>query len=343
MREIEKGLLLAEFFEVDTSKYVPSFIEWIKSREQYLNFEEKYLALKNKKTWKARRFLSYFESINLENCISIQDALIEYGKICYLEKITSEPAYINPLIIENIDSPEMTIGDIQVNFDGRIMTIKELSKLEGFSFERKDELIKEKIANWVKEVEETIIAPIDEYKKYSFYLPKIKLFSLTRTIELIYLILLNAFVLSIYLIKIPQFVDVFSDLNGLKFCVYLLMVGFTLVYDVIYASTMIYRKSKYGYYIKARDSVMEKIYIEKDKTEYNLRMYMYGELAKMGDMDAKISDFAKISKYYPYIGYIRKHLILKKRIKVDKLNVAEITGFIVSLLALIDLIIFMII
>ena len=48
MREIEKGLLLAEFFEVDTSKYVPSFIEWIKLREQYLNFEEKYLALKTK-------------------------------------------------------------------------------------------------------------------------------------------------------------------------------------------------------------------------------------------------------------------------------------------------------
>lgn len=341
MREIEKGVLLAELFDVDTSKYVPSFIEWIKNTDQYISFSQKYELLKNKRTWKARRFYAYFESVALDDCDTIKEAMIEYGKICYLIKITSEPSYINPLIVENIDNPDMTIGDINVMFDGKIMTIRELSLLEGFSFERKDELIKEKINNWIKEVEESILSPIEEYKKYSFYLPKITWFSVPRVIELIYLILLNSFLVTIYLVKIPLFEDIISDINGYKFFVYLLTVGFTLIHDIIYVVTMLGRRIKYGKYKKARDGVLEKIEKEKEKQEMKLRNYMYAQLATMSDMSAKISEFTKISKYYPYIGYIRKHLILKRRIKVDKVNIAEKTATIVTLLCLIAVIVIM--
>ena len=341
MREIEKGVLLAEFFGVDTSKYVPSFIEWIKKTEQYIIFNRKYELLRNKRSWKARRFYSYFESVALEESETIKEAMIEYGKICYLVKITSEPSYINPLIIENIDNPEMSIGDINVSFDGKIMTIRELAQIEGFTFERKDELIKEKINNWIKEVEEAILAPIEEYKTYSFYLPKIKWFSVSRTIELIYLILLNAFLAAIYVIKIPLFENILSDVMSIDFFVYLLAIGFTLVYDLIFIITMIVRRVRYGYYKKARDGVMEDIVKEKEKVEFKLRRYMYAQLATMGDMSEKISTFTKLSKYYPYIGYIRKHLILKKRIVVDKMNIAEKAALIVTLLCLIALIVIM--
>ena len=54
-------------------------------------------------------------------------------------------------------------------------------------------------------------------------------------------------------------------------------------------------------------------------------------------MDALVSDFAKISKYYPYIGYLRKRLSMKKRVKVDSINIGEILGFIVSILCVIAL------
>lgn len=335
MRDIEKGVLLAEFFNTDTSKYVPSFIDWIKSTDVYHQFKKKYSTLNVKRTWKARRYYSYFESINLDEVTTIKDAMIEYGKICYLVKITSESSYINPLIVENIDNPNMTIGDIRIEFDGKIITLRELCKLEGFSFERKEELIKEKIDNWVNEIETSILKPIEEYKNYSFYLPKIKKITASRVFELVYLLIINVFIVLINFIKVPLFSNVFVDIHSLEYCLYLLLLGFVLVYDVIFIITLITRKIRYGYYSKARDGVLEDVFVEKDRCEMKLRSYLYKELATYGNMDSKISEFAKTSKYYQYIGYIRKRISMKKRVKVDKMNVFEKTGLVVTFLVLI--------
>ena len=73
-----------------------------------------------------------------------------------------------------------------------------------------------------------------------------------------------------------------------------------------------------------------------------LRQYVYAELATYGDMDMKVSKFARISKYYQYIGYIRKRIGMKRRMQVDKVNVAEKTGFIITLLTIVTLVILMI-
>ncbi len=335
MRNIEKGVLLAEFNNADTSKYVPSFIKWIKEREVYSLYEKKYLILKRKRTWKARRYLSYFESINLDDVTTIKDAMIEYGKICYLVKISSESSYINPLIIENMDNPDMTIGDIRIEFDGKIITLRELSKLEGFSFERKEEIIKERVDNWVNEIENSIIKPIEEYKEYSFYLPKIKKINVSRIFELVYLLLINAFVILVNFIKVPLFENIFISINSLEFCVYIFICSLVAVYDLIFIVSLIQRKIRYSYYSKARDSVLEDIFVEKDRCEMRLRKYLYKELATYGEMNAKISEFSKTSKYYKYIGYIRKRIAMKKRVKVDKMNVAEKTGFFVTLISVV--------
>lgn len=335
MRDIEKGVLLAEFFDADTLKYVPSFISWIKNTEVYSLYKKKYLILKNKRTWKARRYYSYFESISFDDVTSIKDAMIEYGKICYLVKITSESSYVNPLIVENLDQPNMTIGDIKIEFDGKIINLRQLCKLEGFSFERKEELIKEKVNNWVNEIETSIINPIEEYKQYSFYLPKIKKINKSRIFELVYLLILNTFMIVINFINIPLFSNIFANPNSLECSFYVFFSGLVLVYDLIFIITLINRKIRYSYYSKARDAVLEDIAKEKDKCEIKLRNYLYKELATAGEMNAKISEFSKTAKYYKYIGYIRKRIAMKKRVKVDKMNAFEKSGLIITFLLLI--------
>lgn len=335
MRDIEKGVLLAEFFDADTSKYVPSFISWIKNTEVYSLYKKKYLILKNKRTWKARRYYSYFESISFDDVTSIKDAMIEYGKICYLVKITSESSYVNPLIVENLDQPNMTIGDIKIEFDGKIINLRQLCKLEGFSFERKEELIKEKVNNWVNEIETSIINPIEEYKQYSFYLPKIKKINKSRIFELVYLLILNTFMIVINFINIPLFSNIFANPNSLECSFYVFFSGLVLVYDLIFIITLINRKIRYSYYSKARDAVLEDIAKEKDKCEIKLRNYLYKELATAGEMNAKISEFSKTAKYYKYIGYIRKRIAMKKSVKVDKMNAFEKSGLIITFLLLI--------
>ena len=335
MRDIEKGVLLAEFFDADTSKYVPSFISWIKNTEVYSLYKKKYLILKNKRTWKARRYYSYFESISFDDVTSIKDAMIEYGKICYLVKITSESSYVNPLIVENLDQPNMTIGDIKIEFDGKIINLRQLCKLEGFSFERKEELMKEKVNNWVNEIETSIINPIEEYKQYSFYLPKIKKINKSRIFELVYLLILNTFMIVINFINIPLFSNIFANPNSLECSFYVFFLGLVLVYDLIFIITLINRKIRYSYYSKARDAVLEDIAKEKDKCEIKLRNYLYKELATAGEMNAKISEFSKTAKYYKYIGYIRKRIAMKKRVKVDKMNAFEKSGLIITFLLLI--------
>lgn len=341
MRNIEKGVLLAEFLDADTSKYVPSFIAWIKNTPEYRYFIEKKNSLKIKRTWKAKRFNSYFETIDIDSIESIKDGMIEYGKLCYLVKITSEPSYTNPLIVEDLDMVDMRIGDLKVKFDGKIITLRELSKLEGFDFERKEEVVRERLENWIREVEETILSSIDDYKNHPLYLPKVKIFNATTIIQLIYLVLANVFLISVYFVKIPFFENVVASTTNIEFFIYLLCVGFTFVYDLLFIGTLIYRKKKYGYYSKARDGVLEGIYQEKERCEKKLKYYLYEQLATKGDMKAKIFEFSKISKYYPYIGYIRKHLSLKRRVRVDKITVGEVTGLIVTLICMITLIVFM--
>lgn len=341
MRNIEKGVLLAEIFGADTSKYIPTFIEWIKNTPEYSYFLEKKNSLKIKRTWKAKRFYSYFETIDVDGIDSIKEGMIEYGKLCYLVKITSEPAYTNPLIVEALDMEDMRIGDIKVKFDNKIITLKELAKLEGFSFERKQEVVKERLDNWIKEVEETIMEPVERYKEYSFYLPKIKAFTFSRTFELIYLILLNALLVSIYFVKVPLFEGIISNTSSIQFFIYSLSIGFTFVYDLIYIIVMIARMKRYGKYSKARDGVIDGIFKEKEKCEKKLKWYLYEQLSTKGNMDAKVFEFSKISKYYPSIIYIKKHLAQKRRIKVDKITLGEVTGLVVTLICLIALIVVM--
>lgn len=337
MRDIEKGVLLAEMFNADTSKYVPSFIEWVKNTDQYRYFVSKRDTLNIKRTWKARRILAYFNSIDVDECETIKDVMIEYGKICYLVRIASEPSYTNPLIVQNLDMIDMKIGDIKLMFDGKLITLKELSKLEGFSFERKEEVIKNKIENWINEVEDSIMQPLEEFKVHSFYFPAIRIMSKFRVFELIYLLLVNAIFLGVYFIKLPMFEKIVSDKSSLSFCIYLICLGFIFVYDLVYLITMLLRVKRYGYYSKARKGIFEDIFKQKEKCELKLRMYIYSQIATSGDMDALVSDFSKISKYYPYIGYLRKRLSLKRRIKVDSINEGETIGFIVSILCVIAL------
>lgn len=341
MRNIEKGVLLAEMFNADTSKYVPSFIAWIKSSSEYNYFIEKKKSLNIKRTWKARRLRSYFDTIDIDNISSIKEGIIQYGKICYLVKITSEPAYTNPLIIEFLDDEFMKIGDLQVEFDGKLITLRELSLLEGFDFERKEEIINSKLENWIKEVDEAIFTTVDNFKNYSFYLPKIKLFSIPRIIELVYLLLINALFICIYFVDVPLFREIVVDQTSLKFFVYSLAAGFIIAYDIIYIVIMIYRFKKYYKYIKCRKGVFEKIYIEKEKSERKLRLYLFEQLATYGSMDKKVHEFSTISKYYPAIGYISNHIAFKRRVRIDKITSAEITGFIVTFICLIALAIVM--
>ena len=174
------------------------------------------------------------------------------------------------------------------------------------------------------------------------YLPKVKLLSKSRLFELIYLLLVNLFMVCICFIKLPLFEKVLLDKHSFMFSIYVLTLTFIIVYDLIYLITFIRRKVRYGYYIKARDGVLEKIYVEKDNCEMKLRQYVYAELATYGDMDMKVSKFARISKYYQYIGYIRKRIGMKRRMQVDKVNVAEKTGFIITLLTIVTLVILMI-
>lgn len=338
MRNIEKGVLLAELFNVDTSKYVSSFIEWIKGTKEYHYYLEKRKELNKKRTWKARRFLSYFESIDIDSIESIREGVIEYGKICYLVKITSEPAYTNPLIVENLDNEDMKIGDIPLIFDGKMITLRELAKLEGFSFERKEEAINDKLQNWINEVESSIIDPLSEYQEHNFYFPKIKLWSPFRIFELVYLLLINTFIILVSVIKIPLFENIVGDTSSIDYMFYLIFAGAVLVFDLIYIIVMISRLARYGYYIKARDGVFENIHKEKLNSENKLRLYLYAQLATSGNMEAKVSEFAKIAKYYPYIGYLRKRLSMKKRIRVDRITSAEIAGLLITLACVVALV-----
>jgi hypothetical protein len=324
MRNIEKGLLLAETFKVDTSMYVPSFIEWIKNTEVYQEFLETEAILKKKRSFASVKMLKQYRKINVDRITSIKQGTILYGKIAYLVSLTKEENYVNPLLVENLDNKKMTIGDLKVNFDNKNITFRELSLNQNFLLETKQETLNKKIECWSNELHLRVIKPLMTYYKRKEYLPNVKAFNFLRVLEIIILLILTigvGFIFGGYFFNLEITNAIFSKKMSL-ICFSCFGVC-TLISDFICLFFSVKKAKYYHYYNLSKKVTFKDALAIEQKSINNLSDYINGELMKSGSMDKSVEEFSLFHHYYSYIEFVRKTIIDKDEIKQNHLALIE--------------------
>lgn len=329
MRNIEKGLLLASYFDIDVEDKIPSFISWIKQTPSYQKFLENKSKLKTKKNYKAKKIYAYYNDIDIEHISSIEDGVVEYGKMLYLLKISSEDYYSNPLMVVYLENENMTIGDFKLNYNSKVITLDELSLLEDGSFDEKKKSLDVLFSSWSDEVYKQILVPIDEFKKRLFYFPKRFIFNTFRVIELIFIVGSLTSWMILFFSKIKDYGGSYSTLINYFFY---LILSFSIIYLITYIIVILKKRKDYKYYIKARKVVIEDASKLESQIEQKLYAYILESISKRIKMTKLVSEFNTLTSYFGEISYFSDILRKKKILKKDSISYFEIGFLIVNLI-----------
>lgn len=328
MREIEKGLLLAELINPDCidERQISSFVSWIRNQDCYHDLVENMNDVKKSSSILARCLYHEFELINLDKVSSIEEAMIAYYKILYLVQLSTPAFYLNPLLAINKKEKKIRIGDVLVKFNNKYIPLDEFSLDAGFAFQEKLAFIKEKVSSWEDDVYNRLIKTIRRLKDNPRNLPKRRVFSIGHIIlGLLYIALIAAFVVVMYTnnqffssVHLP---DTFSKYTFKHFIV-LFSMSFVGLGSIIYIVEMIYRAITISKYRKIRNLVFDKedhllkiIQKQGDK----LQNYLIKNVEKHNKLDLIVDDFSDCLKIYEYLLYLYHINYHCKKIEKDRI------------------------
>lgn len=344
MRSVDKAMLLAEYFSLDVSKGVSSFIDWIKESDTYRVFIERMHSFRKTYSLKGKKLYEYGKEIRFKKSFTMEEAVIMYGKMLHFINLSDDKAYINPLIVDLSSSNKIILGDIKIDFDGKVLSLNEVSLLEGYSFDFKKEYVKKAIEEWMKEVNEYIVIPQKklEEKKDVFRIRNI--FTFSRIIQIVIVSLMLAFMFVIRFSNIEFLNKIYTNEYGniLGF-IYYLMFSYTGIYFVELMIICIYFSFKLGEYRKnlkaLKINIDGKVVDEKNKLEY----YILKQFTSNNTLEAKVNSFNSLSKLNAPLYYFAKRSAQNKKIMDDKMTEAELISFsIYTVLAIVFFIIFVI-
>ncbi len=325
MRNIEKGLLLATYFDIDCSDRLPSFISYIKEGEAYKTFIQNKEILKNKKNFKAKKIYSYYKIIDFDHISSFEQGMVLYGKMLYLLRISKEEYYSNPLLVAYLENEDMTIGDFHLDYNAKIITLDDLALLTDGSFNEKKLALDKLFSSWTNEVYNQVLRPIEEFKKRLYYFPKRFIFNSFRIIELVFILGSLISWLIMFFTKIYHYGGGYSTFLNY---IFYLIISFTSLYLITYVVVILTKRKEYKYYIKARKIVLEDASELELKIEQKLYNYILESVSKRKKMTRKVYEFNTISSYYSEISFFSNILRKKRIIKKDRVTYFEI-GFLV--------------
>ncbi len=344
MRSVDKAMLLAEYFSLDVSKGVSSFINWIKESETYKVFNDRMHSFRKTYSLKGKKLYEYGRSIHFKKSFSMEEAVVMYGKMLHFINLSDEKFYMNPLIIELSSSNKIVLGEIKIDFDGKVLSLNEVSLLEGYSFDFKKEYIKKALEEWMKEVNEYIVEPKKklEDKKDVFNMRNV--FTLSRIIQFVFISLMLAFMFVIRFSNIEFLNKIYTNEYGnlLGFTYYLLF-SYSGIYFVEIIVICFYFFLKFKEYRKnlklLKIDIDGKVVNEKNKLEN----YILKQFTNNQTLDAKITSFNSLSRLNAPLFYFAKRSAQNKKILDDKMTEAEIiSSSIYAVLAIVFFLIFVI-
>lgn len=117
MNNIDKALLLGEYFKIDTTNFSSSFVRSIIESDSYLTLCENVKWAENFNLKNSIRLIEDFKNINYD-VSSLEESVILASRINYLSSVSSEEYYLNPLIKYSRKVKTNSIGDLMVPYAG---------------------------------------------------------------------------------------------------------------------------------------------------------------------------------------------------------------------------------
>lgn len=329
MRELEKGLLLAELFDPNciSGRNISNFVDWIRNQECYIKLVENMDEVKKSSSILARCLYQEFSTIDLNLITSIEEGMIAYYKILYLCQLSTPTFYVNPLLIINKSERKIKVGEILVKFNNKYITLDEFSKDTRFAFNEKYEFIREKIKQWEDDVYERIVRTIDKLKEHPRNLPNRRVFSFKHVIYGLFLLIISGLVVSGYFVNNEIIKSLYSKFNlstytFKNYCM-LGLILFVLIGILDYIIETIIRIVKYKKYHRIRKLIFgdrtKLLNIIKKQGE-NLENYFVKNIEKNSTMKEVAFNFSYCYKLYEsflYLYFINYHC---KKIDKDRFS-----------------------
>ena len=117
MNNIDKAMLLGEYFDIDTTNFTSSYIRGIIESEAYRKLCENVEWAENFNLKNSVKLITDFKNIKY-NVNTFEDSVVFSSRINYLSSVSSEEYYINPLIGYNKRIKTRSIGDLMVSYGG---------------------------------------------------------------------------------------------------------------------------------------------------------------------------------------------------------------------------------
>ena len=345
MRNLEKGILLAELVNKDLPSYeqIKNLVAWIREQECYKTLLDNMNEIKNSSTFLAQAIYEEFKAIDLDRVNSIEEGLISYAKILYLCQISTPNFYVNPLLVLNKKERDIRIGDVIVKFNDKYITLEELAHDKDFSFDEKYEFVKKQVDSWQNDVYERIQKPSHYFKTSNpRNLPKIRVMTFFHYVfSFIYLGLI-AFVIFGFSTNHASLNTVFKNFDYhqfgprnylfLAFLVFLTIgvVGFIIELAISYHKYHKYAKC-YKIVIDQDDKLIRFI----NKNGDHLFDYIIASIERGADMNENVFKFSSCLNIYEYVLYLYHVNYKCKKLKKNKVSHFDFYLIILSLAMLV--------
>lgn len=352
MRNIEKGLLLAEImsFDTTTEKDVKSFISWIRSQECYDLLLQRVKELKSSTSFYARYLYNEFVSIDLERVKTIEEGFIAYAKILYLHQIITPGFYINPMLVINKQERNYKIGEIIVYFNNKYMTLDELSKDENYSFQEKYEFILKQVNKWQKDIEEKILYPMSKLSDNPRNLPKLKSVPLKHFVMFLLYVIMISLNICLPLLIIPSLKDILINFNIASYneinYFYLVSSGFISLGFISLIVELFIRKISFGPYFKYHKVILggkDKALKVINDSKNNLEQYLVSSFDKKSELKEKVFAFSKCYFLFEYIIYLYEINYHYKKFTKDRINIINKILFAFSMIFFVLFLVFVLV
>lgn len=165
MNNIDKVILLAEYFGLDVSDFKNSYHAAINEGETMKRLDYNISKAGRYENDRVHALIEEYTKLLEIRPKTFEEEIIFNAKVNYLCSVSYEQFYLNPFEIGTVETQTRSIGELMLPFDGRYVSINDIIMDSSHSFKYKSEAVRRQVNIYHKEMSAILHEPIEQIKK----------------------------------------------------------------------------------------------------------------------------------------------------------------------------------
>lgn len=316
MNNIDKALLLGEYFGIDTTNFTSSYIRSVIESKSYSTLCENVKWAENFNLRNSSKLISDFKNINYD-VNSFEESVIFASRINYLSSVSSEEYYINPLVSYDVPIKTRSIGDLMVTYGGDKHSFNELILDESHPLSYKTNIVVRRVEYYRKEASEKALASFEKTSENK----GIRHIIFLRIWKMIFLALVVLLFVSgasyLFFGNEPELQNLLRNFDFNNYIFYGPFIYFLSACVMVFSWFAMFAYfnrgySPYFYYRKLGRNQASKLYENINKHAQSLAEYIYQAIKEGKPLSNDIQKFALSAKDDELRGYLDMYDLEKK-------------------------------